>query len=74
MDKKARGGKLTELEKARNRCISSVRQIVERAFGTLKRGYEFFRSRYVGQAKVEGEFHILAMAFNLKKAVRLARC
>ncbi len=74
MDKKPRGGRLTELEKARNLSISSVRQIVERAFGTLKRGYDFFRSRYIGQAKVEGEFHILAMAFNLKKAVRLARC
>lgn len=74
MDKTPRGGRLTEFEKARNRSISSVRQIVERAFGTLKRGYDFFRSRYVGQAKVEGEFHILAMAFNLKKAVRLARC
>lgn len=74
MDKTPRGGRLTEFEKARNRSISSVRQIVERAFGTLKRGYDFFRSRYVGRDKVEGEFHILAMAFNLKKAVRLARC
>ncbi len=52
----------------------SVRQIVERAFGTLKRGYGFCRSRYVGQAKVEGEFHIIAMAFNLKKTVHLLQC
>ncbi|MCP3663778.1 MAG: IS5 family transposase [Gammaproteobacteria bacterium] len=73
MDKIPRGGRLTELEKERNRAISSVRQIVERLFGTLKRGYDYFRARYVGQTKVEGEFHILAMAFNLKKAVRLAR-
>ena len=73
MDKTPRGGRLTDLEKTRNRKISSIRQIVERAFGTLKRGYAFFRSRYVGREKVEGEFHILAMAFNLKKAVRLAR-
>ena len=74
MDKTPRGCRLTEFEKARNRSISSVRQIVERAFGTLKRGYNFFRSRYVGRDKVEGEFHILAKAFNLKKTVRLARC
>lgn len=73
MDKVPRGGRLTEFEKVRNRAISSVRQVVERAFGTLKRGYDFFRSRYVGQAKVTGEFHILAMAFNLKKVVRLVR-
>lgn len=73
MDRRTRGGRLTELEKARNRAISGIRQVVERAFGTLKRGYGFFRSRYIGQAKVEGEFHILAMAFNLKKAVHLVR-
>ena len=28
--------------------------------------------RYVGRAKVEGEFHLAALAYNLKKAARLA--
>ena len=73
MDKTPRGGRLTAFEKARNRAISSVRQMIERVFGTMKRGYAFCRARYVGLAKVEGEFHLVAMAFNLKKAVRLAR-
>ena len=72
MDKTPRGGRLTEFEKARNRAISSVRQIVERAFGTLKRGYGFARARYISLAKVEAEFRLLAMAFNLKKAALLA--
>jgi IS5 family transposase len=72
MDKATRSGPLTEFERTRNRLISSVRQLVERAFGTLKRNYGFARSRYVGQDKVEGEFHLLAMAFNIKKAVLLA--
>lgn len=71
MDKTPRGGWLTEFEKARNSAISSVRQIVERVFGTLKRGYAFFRARYVGRVKVEGEFHLASMAFNLKKAARM---
>jgi len=72
MDKTPRGGKLTDFEQARNRAISMVRYVVERAFGTLKRGYAFARARYVGLEKVEAEFHLVAMAFNLKKAVRLA--
>ncbi len=67
------GGRLTELERQRNRGVSSVRHVVERVFGTLKRGYGFQRSRYVGLAKVQGELHVLAMAFNIKKAVLLAR-
>lgn len=72
MDKATRSGPLTEFERTRNRLISSVRQLVERAFGTLKRGYGFMGSRYVGLDKIEGEFHLLAMAFNIKKAVLLA--
>lgn len=64
MDKTPRGGRLTDFEKTRNRTISSVRQVIERGFGTMKRGYDFARSRYVGQEKVNGEFHLMAMAFN----------
>lgn len=71
MDKAPRGGRLTDFEKARNRSISSVRQIVERAFGSLKRGYGFARARYIGREKVEAEFRLIAMAFNLKKAARM---
>lgn len=73
MDKAPRGGGLTAYEKQRTRLISGVRQLVDCAFGTLKRGYGFQRSRYVGLEKVQGELHLLAMAFNIKKAVLLAR-
>jgi len=45
--------------------------MVEQGFGTLKRWYGFGRARYLGRLKTEIEFHLLAMAFNLKKAVRL---
>jgi len=47
---------------------------VERVFGTLKRGYGFCRTRYLGVPKVELEFLLNAMAFNLKKAVLKVGC
>ena len=74
MHKAARNRELTHWEKIANRQISSVRAKVERAFGTLKRGYGFHRARYLGRAKVELEFLLNAMAFNLKKAVLKAAC
>ena len=74
MHKAARNRELTPSEKNANRQISSVRAKVERAFGTLKRGYGFHRARYLGRAKVELEFLLNAMAFNLKKAVLKAAC
>jgi IS5 family transposase len=40
----------------------------------LKRGYGFFRARYLGLAKVELEFLLNAMAFNLKKVVFRVAC
>lgn len=48
MHKAARNRALSVNEKAANRCISSVQAKVERTFGTLKRGYGFFRTRYLG--------------------------
>lgn len=74
MHKAARNRELTLAQRATNRLISSVRATVERAFGTLKRGYGFFRARYLGTAKVELEFLLNAMAFNLKKAVLKGGC
>ena len=74
MHKAARNRELTLAEKATNRLVSSVRAKVERVFGTLKRGYGFFRARYLGVAKVELEFLLNAMAFNLKKAIRKVAC
>ena len=72
MDKARRGHALSHRQKQRNRMISSVRGIVERGFGTLKRVYGLCRASYLGTAKVEGEFLLAALAFNLKKAVVLS--
>ncbi len=72
MSRKPKGKPFSPVEQDRNRQISSVRYIVERTFGTLKQHFHFYRSRYVGMRKVEAEFNLIAMAFNIKKAVRLA--
>ena len=71
MDKATRGYKLSERQKHRNRLISAVRGIVERSFGTLKRCYGLHRTKYLGVVKVEAEFLLAALAFNIKKAVYL---
>ena len=73
MDRATRSGPLNRHEKTRNRLISSVQPLVERALGAFKRWYGFTRSRYVGMEKVEAELKLIAMAFNLKKAAHLAR-
>ena len=45
---------------------------MERAFGTLKKDHRMARARYLGTAKVGLQLLLDAMAFNLKKAIRLA--
>ena len=71
MAKATRARKLSAREQKRNRLISSVRGIIERSFGTLKQVYGLARASYRGIAKVEGEFLLCAMAFNLTKALFL---
>jgi Transposase and inactivated derivatives, IS5 family len=72
MDKAVRNKPLNFWQKHRNRLISSVRGTVERGFGTLKEVYGMARASYIGTPKVELEFLLSAIAFNLKKAVFLA--
>lgn len=71
MNKAVRNRPLEKRERQRNRCISAIRSTVERIFGTLKRGYGLSRASYIGRAKVELEFMLCAIAYNLKKAVLL---
>ena len=69
MERAARKRPLGKESKGRNRLISRLRYIVEQGFGTLKRRYSFDRARYLGQTKTDMEFHLNAMAFNIRKAV-----
>jgi IS5 family transposase len=68
MQKAARGRKLTEYQKMINKGISKIRYVVEQVFGILKKHYHFDRCRYRGLKKVNMEFKLVSMAYNLKKA------
>jgi len=50
--------------------VSQKRHLVEQAFGTLKRRFQFERASYFTVAKVHGQMTLKAIAFNLLKAVR----
>ncbi len=71
MHKAARNKPVTPAQRIINRFISSLRYKVEQSIGTLKRGYRFFRMRYIGLLKGNMEFLLNAMAFNLKKAAAM---
>ena len=64
-----RNSPLTEHDKQHNRLISTKRYIVERAFGTLKEVHEAVRASYLGVLKVQAEFLLSPMAYNLKKTL-----
>ena len=68
MQKAAKGRKLTEYQKMVNKGISKIRYVVEQVFGILKKHYHFYRCRYGGLKKVNMEFKLVSMAYNLKKA------
>lgn len=69
MYKAQKGTPLSPPQRWINRLISSRRYKVEQCIGTLKRGYQFIRMRYLGLMKAHMELQIIAMAHNLKKAV-----
>ena len=71
MHKASRGKPLTQEEKIKNKLISKDRYKVERLFGTLKRKYNYSRARYLGIAKVELEFFLVSIAFNIRKVMRM---
>ena len=71
MHKAAKGKPLTSFQRFINRIISTFRYRVEQDMGTLKKHYGFTRMRYRGLSKGNMEFLLNAMAFNLKKAVRM---
>lgn len=71
MRKAARNRSLTKSQKLFNRLISKKRFVVEQAFGTLKRRFQFAKASYFGLTKVQGQFYLKAMCFNLLKAMNL---
>lgn len=72
MYRASKNNPLTRVEQKVNRAISRFRGRVERAFGTLKKDHRMARARYLGCAKVGSQLILDAIAFNLKKAARMA--
>lgn len=54
-----------------NKAVSTVRSGVERVFGTGKTGYGLGKTRYFGEARVAGDCHAFAIAYNLRRALSL---
>jgi IS5 family transposase len=63
---------LTRWQKLRNKLIRTRRAPIENVFGTWKRLYGFARARYRGLAANALHLDLLAIAFNLRRAERLA--
>lgn len=68
MHKAARNRPLTKRQKLINKLISKKRYIIEQGFGTLKRIFRFSRASYMTKLKVETQFWLKAICFNLLKA------
>ena len=63
---------LPRWQKRRNELIDPVRKTVEKVFGTLKRSYGYRRVRYRGLARNAVEMWFKVMAYNLRRADRIA--
>ena len=57
----------------RNAAISRIRCTVETVFAVLKRVYGFRRTRYVGLTCNQLQLTLLAICFNLRRALVLSR-
>ena len=73
MHKAVRGSPLKYSQKIFNKLISKRRYIIEQGFGTLKRRFHFARASYMSRMKVEGQFLLKAICFNLLKAINQVR-
>ena len=58
--------------KLRNRLIAPRRAAVERVFGTLKRSYRRWRSRYCGLTRTTADLTCVLTVYNLRRAIALS--
>lgn len=71
LKKGARHIKLSAWDKRRNREKGRVRSNIERIFGHLKKWQGYRRVRYLGLAKNQLELTLKAVAYNLKRMVKI---
>jgi len=63
--------KLTEADRRANRCKGRMRAQIERIFAHLKQWQHYRRVRYLGLARNQLELTLKAVAYNLKRLVRI---
>ena len=69
----AKDSKTTKERKAAlNKGYGKIRCAVEKFFGTIKRSYGARQARYLGIAKNQLHMDMMAIAYNLKRAVNIA--
>ncbi len=74
IERKVRGqSKLRPKQQKHNRRFSSVRAIVELPFAFMKRLMHYKETRYIGLEKNDQFHHLLAAAYNLRRAPALQR-
>lgn len=66
------GPVLTRWQERANRLIARQRAEVEGVFATLKRWLGYARVRYRGLARNTSHLHLVGLAYNMKRALRLA--
>ena len=66
------GPALSRWQKRCNALIAPVRAAVEGVFATLKRWLGYRAVRYRGLAKNAAELNLVALAYNMRRSVRLA--
>jgi IS5 family transposase len=64
---------LNPAQKARNAALSAIRCRVETVFAVFKRVYGYRRTRYVGLVRNQLQLTLLAIGFNLRRAMVLTR-
>jgi IS5 family transposase len=66
------GPPLTPWQRRHNALIAVARAEVEGVFATLKRWFGFHRVRYRGLERNEGHLLVVALAYNMKRSLKLA--
>lgn len=66
------GPVLSRWQKRANALIAPIRAEVEGVFATLKRWFGYERVRYRGLPRNQSHLHLLGLAYNMKRALKLA--
>jgi transposase, IS5 family len=73
MYKAQRNKPLVDWQKWFNKAMASIRSGVERVFGVGKRSYGLGRARYRRLDRVRGHFFMIAIAYNLRRAITIVK-